>query len=106
MHLIGVLLHEPHYIYSTSHLTILLIKVNARPQEAKTNSEHRHNGHDPSVPSCVLPPGFSVPPGAGAVERGPVLTASTSVPAVYFLSDCKTPPLQGVFCEISFLQTP
>lgn len=31
MHLI-VLLHEPHSIYSTSHLTILLIKVNARPK--------------------------------------------------------------------------
>lgn len=105
MHLI-VLLHEPHYIYSTSHLTILLIKVHARLKRQRQTLNTRHNGHHPSVPSYILPPGFLVPPGAGAVERGPVLTASTSVPAVYFLSDCKTPPLQGVFCVISFLQTP
>lgn len=81
-------------------------KGKCQAQEAKPHSEHRHNGHHPSVPSHVPPPGFSVPPGAGAVERGPVLTASTSLPAVYFLSDCKTPPSQGVFCVVSFLQTP
>lgn len=81
-------------------------KGKCQAQEAEPHSEHRHNGRHPSVPSHVPPPGFSVPPGAGAVERGPVLTAPTSLPAVYFLSDCKTPPLQGVFCVVSFLQTP
>lgn len=50
MHLMAVLWHKPHSIHSASHLTITLMKVNARPPEAKTNSAHRTID---TVPPCL-----------------------------------------------------
>lgn len=102
MHLMVVLGHKPHYIYSASHHHFNEGKCQApRGKDKLCTPDH---GHRPSVPSRVLRPGFLAPPGAGAVGRGPVPTASTSVPAVYFRSDCKHPHCTE-FSVFSSLQT-